>query len=337
MAYDWTDRLVIAVSPEVLFVPDQKPENDETKWEKKETAQTLKPGPAFPFISGLLELKKRAELEERIEVILVSGEEAGASMALYRALAFYEVKISRFLFTGGSSPVPYLQAFCTDLFLSFDAEAVQEAADGGIAAGLMWETERKGRLPDQYLRLAFDGDAVLFSDDSERIYREQGLETFEAHETEHAGEPLAEGPFAGFLKKLTQIRRLTDTPCIRTALVTARCAPAHERVIRTLKAWDVDVDEMFFLGGLPKKEILDAFGAQLFFDDQRLHVVSAAEFVPAALVPCRQNRKEKTGRKHEIRQYSGGHLSGASEPVYRLRGTWRQEGDGPCKKYGQMP
>ena len=141
--------------------------------------------------------------------------------------------------------------------------------------------------------MAFDGDAVLFTDESERIFREQGLDAFEEHEQRRAREPLAEGPFAHFLKKLSDLQRhfgTQDCP-IRTALVTSRSAPAHERVIRTMRAWNVRVDEAFFLGGLEKKEVLKAFGAQIFFDDQSVHIQAAAQHVPAARVPYGCGRK----------------------------------------------
>lgn len=141
--------------------------------------------------------------------------------------------------------------------------------------------------PAGQIRIAFDGDAVLFGDDSELIFKEKGLDAFEENERAHAREPLTEGPFAHFLKKLSDLQRElgTDNCPIRTALVTSRSAPAHERVIRTMRAWNVRVDEAFFLGGMDKKEFLRAFGAQIFFDDQVLHTGSAASVVPSARVP----------------------------------------------------
>jgi len=149
---------------------------------------------------------------------------------------------------------------------------------------------RKYPLAPGEIRIAFDGDAVLFADESEVIFQEKGLNAFEENEKTHAREPLAEGPFAGFLKKLSDLQKElgTDNCPIRTALVTSRSAPAHERVIRTMRAWNVRVDEAFFLGGLEKKDFLKAFGAQIFFDDQSVHTQSAASAVPAARVPCRR-------------------------------------------------
>ncbi len=169
----------------------------------------------------------------------------------------------------------------------------------------------EGRMEGQ-VRMAFDGDAVLFTDESERIFREQGLDAFEENERRRAREPLAEGPFARFLKKLSDLQShlgIQDCP-IRTALVTSRSAPAHERVIRTMRAWNVRVDEVFFLGGLEKKEVLKAFGAQIFFDDQSVHTQAAAQHVPAARVPYRF-----TGERDAIQQYINRHFPGASQPL----------------------
>ncbi|PKM48604.1 MAG: 5'-nucleotidase, partial [Firmicutes bacterium HGW-Firmicutes-6] len=145
------------------------------------------------------------------------------------------------------------------------------------------------------IRIAFDGDAVLFSDESEQIYKSQGIEAFQANETKNARKPLPEGPFAKFLKTLSAIQKEFDKnrAPIRTALVTARNAPAHERVIRTLRAWDVRIDEAFFLGGMSKQEVLKAFGAHIYFDDQAIHTDATAEFVPSARVPSKNNENQR--------------------------------------------
>ena len=191
----------------------------------------------------------------------------------------------------GASLSPYLTAFHTDLFLSACEEDVQAAVDAGIAAGIICDGRGYGTTEKQGapIRIAFDGDAVLFSDEAEQVYREKGLEAFENSEREKAALPLHAGPFARFLKILSDLQREFDAANapIRTALVTARCAPCHERVIRTLRAWNVRVDEAFFLGGITKKEVLSAFGAQIYFDDQMIHTSLAAEVVPAARVPLR--------------------------------------------------
>ncbi len=180
--------------------------------------------------------------------------------------------------------------FNTDLFLSANESDVQEAINAGIAAGII--CTHPGFSIDPYkeieqIRIAFDGDEVLFSDESERIYQEQGLEAFLKHEKINAHKPLPEGPFAKLLKTLSFLQNEfpADKVPIRTALVTARNAPAHERVIRTLREWDVRIDEAFFLGGLEKSKVLKAFGAHIFFDDQPAHVNPASKLVPSARVP----------------------------------------------------
>ncbi|MDP2842824.1 MAG: 5'-nucleotidase, partial [Acetobacterium sp.] len=169
--------------------------------------------------------------------------------------------------------------------------------NAGVAAGIIYTQHLaydEATEIDQ-IRIAFDGDAVLFSDESEQIYKSQGLEAFQANEIKNAKNPLPEGPFAKFLKTLSAIQQAFDKSRapIRTALVTARNAPAHERVIRTLRAWDVRIDEAFFLGGMSKQEVLKAFGAHIYFDDQAIHTDATAEFVPSARVPYKNNEVNK--------------------------------------------
>lgn len=198
--------------------------------------------------------------------------------------------ITRAALTGGAPLAPYLHAFSVDLFLSLDEGDVQKAINARVASALLYEKPTdpvEENLAE--IRIAFDGDAVLFSDESERIYQTEGLETFVRHEKENATRPLPEGPFAKLLKTLSYIQsEYPDSSCpLRTALVTARNSPAHERVIRTLRAWgvDVDVNEAFFLGGMPKGEILKAFRPHIYFDDQGTHCDSASKYVPTGRVP----------------------------------------------------
>ena len=179
------------------------------------------------------------------------------------------------------------------MFLSADEKDVQEAINANIAAGIICTHDELPIDPEQeidQIRIAFDGDAVIFSDESEAIYQRDGLAAFAEHERQNAQKPLPEGPFAKFLKILSFVQRQfsEDTMPIRTALVTARNAPAHERVVRTLRAWDVRIDEAFFLGGIQKSEILKAFGANIFFDDQSVHTEPASKLVPAARVPYKE-------------------------------------------------
>lgn len=235
----------------------------------------------------------------------MSHNSPDTSLRVFHSIEHYGLPITRSVLVSGASLAPYLAAFKTDLFLSACEEDVQCAIDSGIAAGIICTEsaqcvglkqedagETECLMPEQ-IRIAFDGDAVLFTGESEEIFRRDGLEAFEENERLHAREPLGEGPFANFLQKLAALQQeLGRESCpVRTALVTSRSAPTHERVIRTLRAWNVWVDEAFFLGGMEKREVLRAFGAQIFFDDQSVHTRSAAEAVPAARVPYRQRSR----------------------------------------------
>lgn len=301
MAYSLENRLVIGVSSRALF--DLSVENEifekqgveaYRQYQLEHENDILKPGPGFALIEALLRLNQLEGHKTRVEVIVMSRNSADTSLRVFNAIAYYGLQISRAVLASGASLAPYLNAFKTDLFLSAYEDDVQAAIDSGIAAGIIcsdgittYESNRKIRQ----IRIAFDGDAVLFTDESERLFQEQGLEAFEENEKRHAREPLTEGPFAKFLKILSDIQRefpAEEAP-IRTALVTSRSAPAHERVIRTLRAWNVRIDEAFFLGGIAKKEVLSAFGADIFFDDQMIHTSAASQVVPAARVPYRKN------------------------------------------------
>lgn len=306
MAYSLEHKLVIGVSTRALF--DLRVENRifEEKgveaygiYQKEHENESLKPGPGFALIKSLLCLNELPGQANRVEVILMSKNSPDISLRIFHSIESYGLKITRAVFLSGAPLVPYLTAFKTDLFLSACEEDVQSAIDAGIAAGIICGgeaadyTESSGEDKEStQIRIAFDGDAVLFSDEAERIFLEQGLEAFENSEKEKAMLPLHAGPFARFLKILSDLQREfepSETP-VRTALVTARSAPAHERVIRTLRAWNVRIDEAFFLGGITKREVLSAFGAQIFFDDQPLHTKLAAEVVPAARVPIRSSK-----------------------------------------------
>ena len=252
----------------------------------------LKPGVAFPLIKALHNLNCG---EERLtEIIIMSKNSADTSLRIFNSIRHYGLDISRAALVGGQSIAPYLSSFKTDLFLSADEADVQEAINANIAAGIICShTECPIDTNEEIaqIRIAFDGDAVIFSDESEKIYKEQGLAAFARHEEENALKPLPEGPFAKLLKTISHVQSRFDDPCtipIRTALVTARDAPAHERVIRTLRAWNVRIDEAFFMGGVKKSDVLKSFGAHIFFDDQSVHTDPASKVVPSARVPYKK-------------------------------------------------
>lgn len=296
MAYGLENKLVIGISSRALF--DLTKENtlfeeqgveSYREYQIRHENEILKPGPGFSLVKALLELNELPGERERVEVIVMSRNSPDTSLRVFNAIRYYNLPITRAVLVSGASLAPYLKAFKTDLFLSAYEEDVQAAVNFGIAAGIICESNQKRYSEigkQEPIKIAFDADAVIFSDESECIYKARGLAAFEENERENAKKPLSAGPFANFLKIISDIQREfpEDNVPIRTALVTARCAPAHERVIRTLREWNVRIDEAFFLGGIEKKEILKAFGAHIFFDDQSVHTIPASEVVPAARV-----------------------------------------------------
>jgi 5'-nucleotidase len=247
----------------------------------------LPPGTGFPLAKAVLGLNS-PHAPPRAEVVVMSRNSTETSLRIFNSIRHYGLDISRAALSGGAPLAPYLKAFSVDLFLSRYEDDVCRALEAGVAAALLYDQPKDPLQAADEIRIAFDGDAILFSDESERIFQSQGLEAFARHEAERALQPLAEGPFARLLHKLSSLQQAAAqdglTP-IRTALVTARGGPAHERVIRTLLAWGVTVDEAFFLGGVPKTEILMAFRPHIFFDDQAAHCERAAPRVPTGRVP----------------------------------------------------
>ena len=306
MPYELDHRLVIGVSSRALF--DLSAENEIFEkegvgaycdYQRSHENEFLKPGPGFPLIKALLNLNKLPGHEGSVEVIIMSRNSPDSSLRVFNSIKHYELGITRAALASGASLAPYLGAFHTDLFLSAYEDDVQSAINSNIAAGIICGDgihTYDENLNLKQIRIAFDGDAVLVADDSEKIYQEQGLEAFEENERKNADDPLPAGPFARFLKTLSDIQKEyeTEEAPIRTALVTSRSAPAHERVIRTLRAWNVRIDEAFFLGGIEKKDILKAFGADIFFDDQLVHTQPASEVVPSARVPYKNSEDCRT-------------------------------------------
>ena len=258
----------------------------------------LAPGIAFPLVRKLLALNARAsgslpeahtdgQSPPRVEVILLSRNSSDTGLRIFNAIQHHGLDIRRATFTSGAPTWPYIRPFGADLFLSANPESVRRALEHGVAAATILPAKAAQSRSDQ-LRIAFDGDAVIFGDEGERVSREHGVEAFGRHERERAHEPLSGGPFRGFLQALHRLQAAfppgEDAP-IRTALVTARSAPAHERVIRTLRDWNVRLDEALFLGGRAKGPFLDAFGADIFFDDSEHNIASARDHVAAGHVP----------------------------------------------------
>ena len=286
-------KLVIAISSRALFnldeshaVYEQQGIDAYLKYQIERENEILEPGVAFPLVKKVLALKDPANNQPLVEVILLSRNSADTGLRVFNSIKHYGLNISRAAFTNGESTYRYIQPLHAHLFLSAHHQDVTNALNAGYAAATILSTNISNNNSEQ-LRIAFDGDAVLFSDEAERIYQKNGLDAFLASEAAAADKPLMGGPFKGFLAALHQIqtRFPTDKCPIRTALVTARSAPAHERVIRTLRDWNIRIDEALFLGGLDKGEFLHAFGADFFFDDQQGHCESARKHVATGHVP----------------------------------------------------
>ncbi len=295
---DEKPTLVVATSSRALFDLDESHRIFEEQgvdayhqYQIEHEDDVLEPGVAFCLVRKLLNLNRVFEGRVKVEVVLLSRNSADTGLRVFNSIEHHGLDITRAAFTGGRSPFEYASVLGAHLFLSAEPEDVARALEAGVAAATITPMPVKERRTEpaesEQLRIAFDGDAVLFSDEAERIYRQQGLEAFEASEKAAARKPLEAGPFRRFLEVLHRMQSLADagTSPIRTALVTARGAPAHERVIRTLRAWDIRIDEALFLGGMDKSAFLKAFRADIFFDDQSHHVDSAAQFVPAGHVP----------------------------------------------------
>ncbi len=295
MALNLEGKLVVGISSRALFDLEEENsiyQNEGLKaysdYQIAHERDILKPGTAFPLIKALHKLN--SEERQLTEIIIMSRNSADTSLRIFNSIEYYGLDISRAALVGGADISKYLNAFKTDLFLSAKEEDVQEAVNANIAAGIICshsDLPIDSNEEIEQIRIAFDGDAVIFSDESEQIYQEQGLKAFAEHEHKNAQNPLMEGPFAKLLKTLSYVQQQfpKETVPIRTALVTARNAPAHERVIRTLRAWNVRIDEAFFLGGIEKSQVLKAFGANIFFDDQTVHTDAASKLVPSARVP----------------------------------------------------
>lgn len=286
------DKLVIAISSRALFNLDESHQvyiNEGlaayAQYQIEHEDEILEPGDAFPLVKKLLRLNEKLGDEPRVEVILLSRNSADTGLRVFNSVEHYGLKISRAAFCGGTSPYRYASAFGCHLFLSTEADDVRQALDHGMAAATLIASNNQVENEDE-LRFAFDGDAVIFSDEAEQVYKLQGLSAFTESEKASAKSPLSGGPFKQFLAALHNLQSEFGENCpIRTALVTARSAPAHERVIRTLRAWDIRIDESLFLGGLSKGTFLKAYGADVFFDDQKMHCESAREHVATGHVP----------------------------------------------------
>jgi 5'-nucleotidase len=286
------DKLVVALSSRALFDFEEEnavfDEQDPRAYERLQLSRLDQPaarGLAFELVRKLLAFNTAAE--QKVEVVILSRNDPVTGLRVFKSAEHHRLPISRGVFLRGRSPYGYLTALKADLFLSANQEDVRLSLQAGFPAARVFPKPGGEDLHPTEVRIAFDGDAVVFSDEAERIYQEHGLSAFEEHERSRAGEPLPPGPFQPFLEALHSLQRSSPpgSPMrIRTALVTARSAPAHDRAVRTLMSWDIEVDEAMFLGGLEKGPFLRVFEPDFYFDDQLSHVQSAALAGPSGHV-----------------------------------------------------
>jgi 5'-nucleotidase len=294
MSTSLAGRLVVAISSRALF--DFEEENrlfeasDDRAYmqlQLQRVEEPARPGVAFSLVNKLLAFNQdTGGSAPRVEVVILSRNDPVSGMRVFRSAQHYGLTIERGVFTRGQTPWRYLRPLHANLFLSTNEADVRSALDAGVPAARVFPHSARASdaHPDE-VRIAFDGDAVLFSDEAERVYQRDGLDAFQQHERAQAAKPLAPGPFKPLLEALQTLQAHPGQRMrVRTALVTARSAPAHERAIRTLMDWHIEIDEAMFLGGLAKGEFLREFEPDFFFDDQTRHVASAAEHVPSGHV-----------------------------------------------------
>ena len=285
-------QLVVAISSRALFNFEQENRLFETgddraymQLQLQRLDEPAEPGVAFSLVRKLLAFNG-TDGQPRVEVVILSRNDPVSGMRVFRSARHYGLSVQRGVFTRGQPPWRYLAPLNANLFLSVNEADVRKALAAGVPAARVYPQSAHASEAHPFeVRIAFDGDAVLFSDEAERVYQSAGLDAFHAHEEQRAGTPLPAGPFKPLLQAL---HRLQQSPAgamqIRTALVTARSAPAHERAIRTLMDWHIEVDEAMFLGGLAKGEFLREFEPDFFFDDQTGHIENASTHVPSGHV-----------------------------------------------------
>ena len=287
-------KLVIGISSRALFDLDESHKIFERdgvdayrEYQILNEEKILNPGNAFGLVKKILEINNLYKSKDRVEVILLSRNSADTGLRVFNSIEAHSLDISRAVFCGGESPHKYVKDFNIDLFLSSSNEDVRMAIESNVASATIISGKSNIKQDSHLLKIAFDGDAVIFSDDSEKIYHEKGISAFIKNETKGEKISLEPGPMKPFLMELNRLQReftLDECP-IRTALVTARSAPTHKRVIKTLREWGVRIDESLFLGGMSKEDFLKSFQADIFFDDQLKNIQDASGKITSAHVP----------------------------------------------------
>jgi len=323
MAVDLSQTLVVGIATTALFDLAEADQIFQNRWKEDQQAAVteyraymlerendpLDDGTGMPLIKALLALNKfKTDESDRplVEVVVMSRNSPETGVRVFNSIRSRNIPITRHAFTGGESVVGYLDAFDVDLFLTTNPTDAQRVIDdGGCAAAIVRPPPSdRAPLPENQVRIAFDGDAVLFDDSSERVYKARGLDEFLSHEDSKQDEPMLQGPYATFLEKLSRLQKRlpfgVELSPVRLAIITARSSPAEMRVINTLRHWGIYVNEIFFLGGVEKTKVLKAFRAHIFFDDQDLHLDPAAKHTPAGKVPYKSDSPlNKQGTKHK--------------------------------------
>jgi 5'-nucleotidase len=301
MPYAIEDKFVIAAASSALFdlsesdkVFRDKGEEEYRQYQREHENDVLGAGVAFPLIKRLLRINGEAPEDQPVEVVLLSRNDPDTGLRVFKSIEHYGLPISRAVFVAGGNPFRYMDAVNACLFLSGNPDDVNQAVATGLPAGCVYPTDFIDDDEDQELRMAFDFDGIIADDSAEVIFQQGALDLFHQHERLKAGEPLPPGPLLRFFIEIAKLQRReiekneanpNYKPKIRVAIATARSAPAHERVISTLRKLDIRVDEAFFLGGIEKGRVLKIFKPHIFFDDQAGHIEGVSRIAPSVHVP----------------------------------------------------
>ncbi|EPY14481.1 MULTISPECIES: 5'-nucleotidase [Paenibacillus] len=318
MGYHIQDKLVVAVASSALFdltesdaVFQEHGEEEYRKYQRENEKRVLDKGVAFPLIKRLLGLNDADIGDQAVEVVLLSRNDPDTGLRVFKSIEYYGLPITRAVFVTGNDPFVYMDAFNASLFLSGNKDDVKQAVELGLPAGCVYPTDFVDDEEDEELRIAFDFDGIIADDSAEAVYEKGAIELFHQHERLKAGEPLPAGPLLRFFLEISKLqrreinRRIENPdyrPKIRVAIATARNAPAHERVISTLRKLDIRIDEAFFLGGVEKERVLKIFKPHIFFDDQVGHIEGVARIAPSVHVPFGVRNVEAAGETRQSRE-----------------------------------
>ncbi|HCG6973384.1 TPA: 5'-nucleotidase [Vibrio parahaemolyticus] len=302
MPYDLTKRLVVGLSSSALFELQDSDEIFRSQgediyrdYQREKQDEPLAKGVAFPFVRRLLKLNELRPEDPPVEVILLSRNDPDTGLRVMNSIEHYGLGMTRAVFLQGKSPYIYIPAFDIELFLSANYQDVRQAVLAGYPAGQILKGDITDDTDDLELRIAFDFDGVIADDEAEGIYQNSGqLADFHTHESELVNVPHNPGPLKNFLQRISDIQKLeskkenedpTYSPMLKVSIVTARNAPSHKRVINTMRAWDISVNEAFFMGGVEKSKVLNILKPHMFFDDQKLHLKPSSSILPSVHIP----------------------------------------------------